>query len=458
MAANRRHQRVSSRVDSPSSRFTAAAFALVVGASACSPSNDAITVTPPGAGGAGGATGTGGGATGGSAINTGGGGTGGSANGTGGTVGTGGAGTGGTSVMPPIDGGGGIDASVEAGQTEGSVEASLCPNGGDPTLDSDGDHVPDCIDGCPFDVAKTAPLFCGCNVPEVPDTDNDGVPDCVDPCPRDIMKQVAGACGCLDIVGDPLCLAHRYSFDGATGTAVVTDTGHAPTLVNGAVINATLVGNGTVVLAGGVTGAAAQYVALPSGIVSTMGNSATFEAWVTWNPANVAAPPNWQRVFDFGASNAANGNGQGYWMMTTRAGTTNGLRAALSVTGSLDFNAEDLIDSQPATLPTGVITHVAVVIDGGVASLDGGGAPTGTMRLYENGAPMPVGSMGAAIRLGATLSMVPDVNNWLGRSQYAADQSFAGILHEFRIYSRALTAAQILADSAAGPDMLPAAL
>jgi hypothetical protein len=367
--------------------------------------------------------------------------------GTGGTTGTGGAG--GTNVPPP-DGGGGIDASIEAGQPESSVEAGLCPSGGDPTLDSDGDLVPDCIDQCPFDPLKTAPLFCGCSNPEAPDSDGDGIPDCVDGCPRDGTKQVAGTCGCLDIVGDPRCLAHRYTFDGAVGTTAVTDTGHAPGVVSGTVVNATLAGNGTVVLAGGVAGATGQFVSLPSGIISTMGNSATFEAWVTWNPANVAAPPLWQRIFDFGTS--GNGMGQGYLFVTTRALTTNGLRGAFSVTGALDFSAEDVVDSAPLTLPTGMITHVALVIDGGIQSIDAGTTPFGTMKLYENGSPQPAGSAGVPLRLGATLTLVPDINNWLGRSQYALDQSFAGILHEFRIYSRALTDAQIAADFTAGPD------
>jgi len=34
--------------------------------------------------------------------------------------------------------------------------------------------------------------------------------------------------------------------------------------------------------------------------------------------------------------------------------------------------------------------------------------------------------------------------NWLGRSQWAADDYFAGMLDEFRIYNRALSAGEIL--------------
>jgi hypothetical protein len=47
------------------------------------------------------------------------------------------------------------------------------------------------------------------------------------------------------------------------------------------------------------------------------------------------------------------------------------------------------------------------------------------------------------------------VNNWLGRSQYQNDEELAGTYHELRIYSRALSSAQISASYTAGPDTLP---
>jgi hypothetical protein len=53
------------------------------------------------------------------------------------------------------------------------------------------------------------------------------------------------------------------------------------------------------------------------------------------------------------------------------------------------------------------------------------------------------------------LSQIDDVNNWLGRSQFTPDPGFAGTYDEFRIYSAALTDAQIAASFAKGPDMLP---
>jgi len=49
---------------------------------------------------------------------------------------------------------------------------------------------------------------------------------------------------------------------------------------------------------------------------------------------------------------------------------------------------------------------------------------------------------------------VYDINDWLGRSQFPADDGFTGTFLEFRIYSVALTAAQVQASYAAGPDVI----
>jgi hypothetical protein len=90
------------------------------------------------------------------------------------------------------------------------------------------------------------------------------------------------------------------------------------------------------------------------------------------------------------------------------------------------------------------MTHVAVVIDG-VAK---------NMRIYQQGTIQPSGSTGVAIRSTTTLSSLNDVNNWLGRSQYLADEELAGTIHEFRIYGRALSAAELSTNAMLGPDVL----
>ena len=50
------------------------------------------------------------------------------------------------------------------------------------------------------------------------------------------------------------------------------------------------------------------------------------------------------------------------------------------------------------------------------------------------------------------LSALQDVNNYLGRSGYAGDPTFNGSYDEFRIYDGALSAVEVAANFASGPN------
>jgi hypothetical protein len=84
------------------------------------------------------------------------------------------------------------------------IAAGICGCGVS-DVDTDGDTVADCLDGCPLDSAKIAPGICGCGVSDV-DTDGDTVADCLDGCPNDSAKIAPGICGCgvpdVDTDGD----------------------------------------------------------------------------------------------------------------------------------------------------------------------------------------------------------------------------------------------------------------
>jgi hypothetical protein len=82
--------------------------------------------------------------------------------------------------------------------------------------------------------------------------------------------------------------------------------------------------------------------------------------------------------------------------------------------------------------------HVAVVID----------RTNAWMRVYSNGVEI------ASENESLDLTAIRDVNNWLGRSNYYVDPPLSAVLVEFRIYSQALTAAQISASYQAGPGAL----
>jgi hypothetical protein len=87
-------------------------------------------------------------------------------------------------------------------------------------------------------------------------------------------------------------------------------------------------------------------------------------------------------------------------------------------------------------LQTNVMVQIVLVVDDA----------NNVMQLYRNGL------FESSIAFSDALSMLNDVNNWLGRSQYSADPSFSGSFHEFRIYDVALTAEQVQVSFVAGPD------
>jgi hypothetical protein len=93
------------------------------------------------------------------------------------------------------------------GTCDGNETCQNCsPDCGKEGMDTDGDHVFDCADGCPFDAGKTSLGVCGCGKPDK-DTDKDGVMDCIDVCPTNPSKTVSvGVCGCqmadIDTDGD----------------------------------------------------------------------------------------------------------------------------------------------------------------------------------------------------------------------------------------------------------------
>ncbi|SDS58055.1 glycoside hydrolase family 127 protein [Actinoplanes derwentensis] len=197
----------------------------------------------------------------------------------------------------------------------------------------------------------------------------------------------------------------RYLFDEPSGSTAIDATGNGwnGTLVGGATRTAGR--SGTAVLLNGVN----AYVNLPAGILA--GASAFTVA--TWIRLDTAAT--WARIFDFGTGGGA------YLFLTPRSSAGN-MRYAITTGGS---GAEQRIDA-PAALPTGTWTHVAVTHTGNLGV------------LYVNGAEVARNNA-----LTVRPSAINTTQNWIGRSQYAADPYLTAAVDNLRIHSRALSAAEV---------------
>ncbi len=252
-----------------------------------------------------------------------------------------------------------------------------------------------------------------------------GAGGAADACPNNPLKTAAGACGC-DTTADEetACqaliagLAHRYSFAG-TGSTIEDLKGTA----DAAAINLTLSNTGNLEFTTGD-----QYADLPNALLSTLSN-ATLEAFVTWQGGN-----DWQRICDFGEDTSGVENnrssGRSYVFLSPH-GNGNFVRAVYRKPDTPEL----ILDSTPS-LTIGDPAQVALVIDD----------DHDTMTLYVNGV------QGATAAFTDHLSNVHDINNWLGRSQFASDPPYVGNMQEFRIYSVALSAAQIAYSKSKGPD------
>jgi uncharacterized protein len=210
--------------------------------------------------------------------------------------------------------------------------------------------------------------------------------------------------GSLDAAASPQPILH-YKFDETSGNVVNDSSGNAR--------NGTAIGTHTWV-AGRIGNAltfdgASAFVALPVGVVSTL-SEITIATWVEIDATRV-----WQRIVDFGNSTTV-------YMFLTPNSSAGKVQFAITT----NSNPGQQLLNGTSTFPTATWKHIAFVFDGQKASLyvDGALESTGAMKLRP-------------ADLGTTAS------NWLGRSEYNQDPYFKGMLDDFRIYDRALTAEQV---------------
>ena len=229
-------------------------------------------------------------------------------------------------------------------------------------------------------------------------------------------------------------LVHRYSFSGNVNDSVgsahgtlLNNTGNAA-FENGQLI----LGNDGSQSSNNNNG---DYLDLPNGIISALGDHATFEAWTTWRGSAT-----WERIFDFGTSDGGEDESptgsNSYYIFLTPQGGPGVLRFGMS--NPIPSRIEITIDNT-AVLPQNTEQHVAITWDGANRSV----------KMYLNGNLVNQGQMHFA------LSDITDNNNWLGRSQWP-DAMYVGSYNEFRIYDSALTAEEIEVSFIAGADNVSA--
>jgi hypothetical protein len=157
-----------------------------------------------------------------------------------------------------------------------------------------------------------------------------------------------------------------------------------------------------------------DFVSLPAGVVNGL-TDCTISVWVYLNSIGT-----WSRVFDFGSGTGVN------MFLTPRHSSDSGtVRFAITTDGAWN---EQRINGTSA-LPTGVWTHVAVTFSGN------------TGILYVNGQEV---GRNSSMTLNPS-SLGNTTQNYLGRSQYAADPYLNGRIDEFRIYPAAFSQEQITA-------------
>jgi hypothetical protein len=219
-----------------------------------------------------------------------------------------------------------------------------------------------------------------------------------------------------------------YKFDDGTGTvatdsATVAGAPHNGTfgaLGTGAGMFTTThqVGTGALSLSS-TNSTNGAYISIPASLNALGATTAvTIACWV-----NITTDRAWGRVFDFNNSSTT-----GYMFLTTyqSQSTPNSVRFAITTTS----NAGEQQINSTGRLSAGAWHHVAVVLDAGA---------TYTGTLYVDG--LVAGTNPTMTVRPSTLGNT--ANNWIGRSSFSADPLFAGLIDDFRVYNRALSATEI---------------
>ncbi|MGX1471925.1 UNVERIFIED_CONTAM: GH43 family beta-xylosidase [Streptomyces canus] len=212
----------------------------------------------------------------------------------------------------------------------------------------------------------------------------------------------------------PADLLVHYGFDETGGNIAVDSSGHG---YHGTYVGTpgfgTGVRGGSFKMSGDATGS--PYVKIPSGVLRNA-DSVTVSTYAKWKGGN-----SFQWLFGLGPDSDK-------YLFATPSNGGNSLYSAIT---KASWSAESKLTAGSQLTP-GEWRHVTVTLDGA----------SGTMVLYVDGVE--------AARTTTTVkpSELYDANKgysgYIGKSLYAADPYFGGEVDDFRIYDRALSAAEVM--------------
>ncbi|MFL5995205.1 MAG: family 43 glycosylhydrolase, partial [Streptomyces sp.] len=212
----------------------------------------------------------------------------------------------------------------------------------------------------------------------------------------------------------PADLLLHYGFDETGGNIAVDSSGHG---YHGTYVGTpgfgTGVQGGSFKMSGDATGS--PYVKIPRGVLKNA-DSVTVSTYAKWKGGN-----SFQWLFGLGPDSDK-------YLFATPSNGGNSLYSAIT---KASWSAESKLTAGSQLTP-GEWRHVTVTLDGA----------SGTMVLYVDG--VEAARTTTTVKPSELYDANKDYSGYIGRSLYAADPAFGGEVDDFRIYDRALSAAEVM--------------
>ncbi|NUT24635.1 MAG: family 43 glycosylhydrolase [Streptomyces sp.] len=211
----------------------------------------------------------------------------------------------------------------------------------------------------------------------------------------------------------PADLLLQYDFDETSGNIARDSSGHG---YHGTYVRTPDFGTGVEGGSFKMSGdSASPYVKIPNGVLRNA-DSVTVSTYAKWKGGD-----NFQWLFGLGPDSDK------YLFATP----SNGGSSLYSAITKASWSAESKLTAGSRLTP-GEWRHVTVTLDG----------PTGAMVLYVDG--IEAARTTTTIKPSELYDADKDHSGYIGRSLYAADPYFGGEVDDFRVYDRALTAAEVM--------------